>query len=351
MSISPETGVTGVVAGPALPSTPTQLFIGGTWRDAVRRRDVRRHLPDERAGPRARSRPRRAEDVDAAVARRAAQVDGGEWASMTGADRGRLLYRLADADRARPRDVRDARGLRRRQAGVRAAHGRHPERDRHDPPLRGLGRQDRGSLGDAAADLRPRAPGVHDPRAARRDRRDHRLERADADRVLEARPGARRRQRRRAQAGGGRAADLAAPRGADRGGRASRRASSTSPGPRRDAGAALVRHPGVDKISFTGSPEVGREIAVQAARDFRRVTLELGGKSPQIVLADADLERRRSRASPIGFLANQGEICAAGTRILVAREHYDDVVSGPRRRGARRAPRRPVRPATRRWAR
>jgi acyl-CoA reductase-like NAD-dependent aldehyde dehydrogenase len=93
------------------------------------------------------------------------------------------------------------------------------------------------------------------------------------------------------------------------------------------AGAALARHPGVDKISFTGSPEVGREIAVQAAKDFRRVTLELGGKSAQIVLADADL----SAALPgiaVGFLANQGEICAAGTRILVAREQYDDVVSG-----------------------
>ena len=62
------------------------------------------------------------------------------------------------------------------------------------------------------------------------------------------------------------------------------------PGPGETTGAALARHPGVDKISFTGSPEVGREIAVQAAQDFRRVTLELGGKSPQIVLDDADLE-------------------------------------------------------------
>jgi acyl-CoA reductase-like NAD-dependent aldehyde dehydrogenase len=93
------------------------------------------------------------------------------------------------------------------------------------------------------------------------------------------------------------------------------------------AGAALVRHPGVDKISFTGSPEVGREIAIEAARQLRPVTLELGGKSPQVILADADIEAAVA-GTAMGLFANQGEICAAGTRILTAREHYDDVVAG-----------------------
>ncbi|MFT3864246.1 MAG: aldehyde dehydrogenase family protein [Solirubrobacterales bacterium] len=93
------------------------------------------------------------------------------------------------------------------------------------------------------------------------------------------------------------------------------------------AGAALVRHPGVDKISFTGSPEVGREIAVEAARQLRPVTLELGGKSPQVILADADLEAAVA-GTAMGLFANQGEICAAGTRVLAAREHYDGVVEG-----------------------
>ena len=102
------------------------------------------------------------------------------------------------------------------------------------------------------------------------------------------------------------------------------------PGLGETAGAALVRHPGVDKLSFTGSPEVGREIAVQAARDFKKVTLELGGKSPQIVLGDANLEAVIPGLAQ-GFFGNQGEICAAGTRILVQRELYDDVVAGPRR--------------------
>jgi betaine-aldehyde dehydrogenase len=93
------------------------------------------------------------------------------------------------------------------------------------------------------------------------------------------------------------------------------------------AGAALVGHPSVAKISFTGSPEVGREIAVRAAGDFRRVTLELGGKSPQIILDDARPEEVVPGVA-IALFANQGEVCAAGTRILVARGLYDEVVEG-----------------------
>ena len=122
------------------------------------------------------------------------------------------------------------------------------------------------------------------------------------------------------------------------------------PGLGETAGAALVRHPGVDKLSFTGSPEVGREIAVQAARDFRKVTLELGGKSPQIVLGDANLEAVIPGLAQ-GFFGNQGEICAAGTRILVQRELYDDVVEGLGRGRPRRAARAIRSTRARRWAR
>jgi betaine-aldehyde dehydrogenase len=92
------------------------------------------------------------------------------------------------------------------------------------------------------------------------------------------------------------------------------------------AGAALVRHPSVDKISFTGSPEVGREIQKVAADTFKRVTLELGGKSPQIVLKDADVEAA-VQGIAMGLFFNQGEVCAAGTRILVHRSLYERVVS------------------------
>jgi betaine-aldehyde dehydrogenase len=99
------------------------------------------------------------------------------------------------------------------------------------------------------------------------------------------------------------------------------------PGLGEHAGAALVRHLGVDKISFTGSPEVGREIARAAADSFKRLTLELGGKSPQLIFADADFEQAIPAAAR-SFYAHGGQICAAGTRVLVAAEAADDVAAG-----------------------
>lgn len=93
------------------------------------------------------------------------------------------------------------------------------------------------------------------------------------------------------------------------------------------AGARLVEHPGVDKISFTGSPEVGRDISIRAAATFKRLTLELGGKSPQIFCADADLDRALPVAAASLF-ANQGEICAAATRVFVHESRVDEVVDG-----------------------
>ena len=91
------------------------------------------------------------------------------------------------------------------------------------------------------------------------------------------------------------------------------------------AGEALVRHADVDKISFTGSPDVGRHIQKVAAETFKRVTLELGGKSPHIILEDADVEAAIQGVA-MGVFFNQGEVCAAGTRVLVHRSHYDAVV-------------------------
>ena len=93
------------------------------------------------------------------------------------------------------------------------------------------------------------------------------------------------------------------------------------------AGAALARHPGIDKISFTGSPEVGREIQKAAADGFKRVTLELGGKTPHIVLADAALDAAIGGVA-MGLFANSGQICAAGTRIFVHRSRYEQVLEG-----------------------
>jgi betaine-aldehyde dehydrogenase len=102
---------------------------------------------------------------------------------------------------------------------------------------------------------------------------------------------------------------------------------SVVPGLGDTAGDALVRHPDVDKISFTGSVRVGRLIGERAAQTLKRTTLELGGKSPQIILADADVDAAIAGAA-MGLFFNQGEVCAAGTRVLVERPLYAQVVEG-----------------------
>ena len=97
------------------------------------------------------------------------------------------------------------------------------------------------------------------------------------------------------------------------------------PGPGATAGAALVRHPLVDKIAFTGSTEVGQWIQREAAGTVKRLTLELGGKSPNIIFADADLGAA-VRGAQSAIFYGKGEVCAAGSRLLVERSVHDQVV-------------------------
>ncbi len=93
-----------------------------------------------------------------------------------------------------------------------------------------------------------------------------------------------------------------------------------------ETGAALVDHDGVDKLAFTGSTEVGREIGSKAGRTLKRVTLELGGKSPNIILPDADLDAA-VKGSFQAIYFNTGQACNAGSRLFVHRDQFDDVVS------------------------
>ncbi|MDG3004686.1 aldehyde dehydrogenase family protein [Paludisphaera mucosa] len=97
------------------------------------------------------------------------------------------------------------------------------------------------------------------------------------------------------------------------------------PGFGEPAGAPLVAHKGVDKIAFTGSTEVGKIIMRNAAQTLKRVTLELGGKSPNIVFADADLDAAVDGAM-LGLFLNQGQCCCAGSRLLVQDKIYDQMV-------------------------
>ncbi len=92
-------------------------------------------------------------------------------------------------------------------------------------------------------------------------------------------------------------------------------------------GAALAAHPGVDKISFTGSTEVGKALVRAAADSLKRLTLELGGKSPVFIFDDADLDTAIPRAAAAIF-TNSGQVCYAGSRLYVQRKSYDKVMAG-----------------------
>ena len=99
------------------------------------------------------------------------------------------------------------------------------------------------------------------------------------------------------------------------------------PGYGETAGAALAAHPDVDKIAFTGSTEVGKLIVHAATGNLKKVSLELGGKSPNIVLPDADLDSAIPGAASAIFF-NHGQCCCAGSRLYVAKESFDKVVDG-----------------------
>lgn len=91
-------------------------------------------------------------------------------------------------------------------------------------------------------------------------------------------------------------------------------------------GRALVRHPDVDKVSFTGSVEVGRQVGMEAVSDLKRVSLELGGKSPNIVFPDAPIEAAVGGAVS-GIFAATGQTCAAGSRLFVHHDVYDELLA------------------------
>lgn len=94
-----------------------------------------------------------------------------------------------------------------------------------------------------------------------------------------------------------------------------------------DAGAALVDHPDVDKVAFTGSTEVGKKIAAGASKNLKKVSLELGGKAPNIIFADADLDAAIAGAALAGYF-NEGQCCVNGSRLYIQREVFDQVIEG-----------------------
>jgi acyl-CoA reductase-like NAD-dependent aldehyde dehydrogenase len=315
------------IGGVEVPAVANGMYIDGAWRTeaasgetfdviAPASEDVLATLP---AGG--------AQEVDAAVRAARAQVDGGAWSRLTGAERGRLLYKLAELmerdletfvtlealDVGRPAfepravDIPNAIDVFRHFAGwADKIEGRHIDalpnfgRPRHSYTVR----EPIGVIGAIVAWNVPTmltawklAPALAAGNAVvLKPAEDAPLTALHLAALVE---------------------EAGFPAGV----------VNVVTGLGAVAGAALVAHLGVDKVSFTGSVEVGRQIGVECARTFRKCTLELGGKSPQIVLADADPAAVIPGIAG-GFLANQGEVCAAGTRIFVAREIYDEVVEG-----------------------
>jgi aldehyde dehydrogenase (NAD+)/phenylacetaldehyde dehydrogenase len=118
------------------------------------------------------------------------------------------------------------------------------------------------------------------------------------------------------------------------------------PGPGGVVGAAMAEHPGIDKISFTGETETGKTILRAAAGTMKRVSMELGGKSPNVVFADADLEAAAKGAINAIFYG-KGELCSAGSRLLVEEAAHDELLDKVVDRAKKMVPADPLHPKTR----
>ena len=117
-------------------------------------------------------------------------------------------------------------------------------------------------------------------------------------------------------------------------------------GPGSKVGRMLVEHPGIDKIAFTGDTTTGRQIMKGSAETLKRITLELGGKSPNIVFPDADLDAA-IRGATTGIFYGKGEVCAAGSRLLVDRSIKHEFIDKVAARAKKLAPGDPMDPKTR----
>lgn len=309
---------------PELKLPPLGLFIGGTWADAVSGAvlDVLAPASEQVLGtvPEAGAR-----DVDRAVRSAHQQFTDGEWSQLSGAERGRLLWRLADLieenldDLARLEAVDVGRPLAETLGGEIAVA---VDTFRHFagwadkitgetfalPPVFGADRLSytlRRPLGVIGAITPWNAPTMIAswklaPALA-------------AGNTVVLKPA------EDASLTALRLAELIAEAGFPSG------VVNIITGRGSEAGDALVAHPLVAKVTFTGSTAVGREIAAKAGRLLKKVDLELGGKSPQIIWPDADLDLAVPTAA-MSFLYNQGQVCAATARIYVHRDIFDEVV-------------------------
>ena len=294
------------------------LFIGGEWVPPAGKERIEVVSPASEeviatvpAGTK--------EDIDRAVAAARRALESGPWPAYTLEERIGLVTRLRDLL------VEHAEEL----AQVISAGDGLPYRsvtfDSGGQPGRDPGRlrRYRSNLPIPFGSPVTERPGTRASRAGRGRRRCRSVERAPVTDDAEAGAGPAHRLHDRAEA-----VARDAP-GCVRGGadcskkRAARRASSTSCRRRREVSEYLVTHPGVDKVTFTGSSAAGRRIAELCGHDLRRVTLELGGKSAAIILPDADLDQT-VEALRFGSFRNNGQVCTLKTRLVVPAHLQDE---------------------------
>ena len=260
-------------------------------------------------------------DVDKAVKAARKALESGPWSTMDAADRGRLLFKLADLVDRKGRRAGRARVAQLRQDDHRL-EGRHGRRRQHAALLCGLGRQGRGPHRARSRQL----PFLHAAPAGRRGRPDHPLELPAADARVEMGTGPGLRQHGRDEAGRADSADgpLHGRAGA-RSGLSRRRASTSSNGLGETTGAAIVTHPDIDKIAFTGHVDTAKIIQKAAADTLKRTSFELGGKSPNVVFADADMNAAVEGAFHAIYF-HGGQCCTAGSRLFVENKIHDEFV-------------------------
>ena len=261
-----------------------------------------------------------AADIDRAVKAASAAFESGPWPQTTAQDRGRLLFKLADRIRAHAPELAEFES---RNCGKPIVEAEYDINDAATcfEYYGGMATKVLGHVNPVPDN----AMSLHAARAGGGGRPDHPLELSAADGRLEAGARVGRRMHLRAQTRRTDASDRARNRGwfAEIGFPPGVVNIVTGFG--ESAGAPIVAHPDVNKIAFTGSAAVGKLIVKSAADTVKRVTLELGGKSPNIFFADADFEAAIDGAL-FGVFINQGEVCSAGSRILVEKTIYNKFV-------------------------
>ena len=309
----------------------TQCFIGGKWVPSASGKTFETIHPateevicEVAEGD--------AEDVDLAVDAAREAFDNGPWSKMDARDRGALMYKLADLIEE------DAENL----AAIETLDNGKPISDSRaaDIPLvidclrYYAGWADK--IQGRTIPIRGELLLLHAARAGRRRRSDHSLELPGADGGLEVGPGAGGRLHDRDEAGRANAALVFADGEARAEAGIPDGVINVVPGYGPTAGAAIVKHPGVDKIAFTGEGTTAKIIQREAAETMKRLTFELGGKSPNVIFADADLEAAVEGAH-FALYFNQGQCCCAGSRLFVEEKVHDEVVDRlPRRTRARK---------------